>query len=282
MPLRTYLAVVVSVLLLAACSGGSDPDPQAPEGTGAPEAAGNPSSTSSSPAAESVTGPEVGTYKFTTKIVKSNLDGKANRVGDTEQMSLILSCTDDTCETLHLRTGAPAGSLSRAYLLTRADHGLSGRGVRVGPCTQSANAGEPGDFTETVTFDLQVDGAELTGTHEYMFQGCGFDGTASSKDRGTRTDDETPYLTDDQVAAVAPALAPYDAAVDELYTQANACFEKPDARRRRASWVSSSRGRRRSTRSRWRWTASAPPRGLADRRLPTSTSRPCTPRSTRW
>ena len=218
--MRHRLVLTVLTLLapaLAGCSGG-----------GADTSAPRPS-TSSGPS-NAATHPLVGTYDVTSVVDRTTLTGKGNSKGTKDRLVLAVGCGDDACDRLLVRGSITSGSLSRTVALTAGDGSASGKRTRTGPCSQTANAGKPGSFTETSTYRLAQDGDRLTGEVGYVFTGCGFDGTSHLSLTGARTDDAPPYLPAEAEKALAGPVSTYDAAVRTLYAGYNGCYNKPPAR----------------------------------------------------
>ena len=215
--------------LLAGCGGQDDSTDE----TGTPPAESS-SPTASDSVDDGTTGepqpgaPAVGVFATTTTITKSTVPGKDSQAGQSDEMTVVLSCADTACDTVHMRSDLSEGPSSRTYLLTRTGAVLEGSGVRTGPCTQSRKTDAKGDFTETVEWSLEVVGSDLRGTFDYEFVGCGYrNTTSSSKVEGTRRYDEPSYLPADAVADLGPAIDAYDQAVATLYDQGNTCLGQP-------------------------------------------------------
>lgn len=211
-------ACVAALVLITACSG-SEPEAESEPGSEAPLASSDPGD---GPSPEPEVDAMAGVYKLKTNVTRSNLPGKRDQVGSKSTVGVIVSCVDDACTDVHFRGVADVGSLSRAYRLQNDGGVLTGSGVRTGPCSQTSNPDMKGEFTETVTFKVTINGKTVIGIEDYVFVGCGFDVKATTAINGTRKA-EVPYLNDSAVATLASAVTAYDAPVGKLYAEGEDC-----------------------------------------------------------
>jgi hypothetical protein len=205
------IGAVSLCLLLSACGGGGD-DPAG--GAGSPETALE--TTAGAATAETDSGRSFeGVFAGSSRTTKSTVAGDPD-VGKEFKRAFTLTCVDDDCAQLYLRSNVKPGRRgSGTWLFEQDGDELTAEDVRTGPSESAA-----GEYRQVLAWrwTVQEDGA-LRGALTQTFTGCKLDSTSTTVTTmaAEATAMPLPYASSADAEQIAAELTGYDAA----FTQVN-------------------------------------------------------------